>query len=169
MLYEVITFSDALAIVNAMRDISASPAASPLVLTGLKNIESMYYMLIADGEHCIAAVEDGLRVARETGVQLWSYQILVITSYSIHYTKLYERIGLPPVSVSVAISFAVPLKGTLTGTGPANAAKPVRSRLAVSAEVSRGGGGGMISVMGSCTAVDNLVSVGSTSATCKPA
>jgi len=70
-------FSDALAIVNAMRDISASPAASPLVLTGLKNIESMYYMLIADGEHCIAAVEDGLRVARETGVQLWSYQILV--------------------------------------------------------------------------------------------
>jgi ATP/maltotriose-dependent transcriptional regulator MalT/two-component SAPR family response regulator len=70
-------FSDALAIVNAMRDISASPTASPLVLTGLKNIESMYYMLIADGERCMAAVEDGLRVARETGVQLWGYQILV--------------------------------------------------------------------------------------------
>jgi ATP/maltotriose-dependent transcriptional regulator MalT/DNA-binding SARP family transcriptional activator len=70
-------FSDALAIVNAMRDISASPTATPLVLTGLKTIESMYYMLIADGERCIAAVEDGLRVARETGVQLWSYQTLV--------------------------------------------------------------------------------------------
>jgi LuxR family maltose regulon positive regulatory protein len=70
-------FSDALAIVNAMRDVSASPTASPLVLTGLKNIESMYYMLIADGERCMAAVEEGLRVARETGVQLWSYQTLV--------------------------------------------------------------------------------------------
>jgi LuxR family maltose regulon positive regulatory protein len=70
-------FARALEIITAQRQLSQSPTVSPLALTSLKNIESMYYMLTAERDPCLAAMEEGLRIARETGVYIWSNQFLV--------------------------------------------------------------------------------------------
>lgn len=70
-------FAKALDLIAAVRELGKLPAVSPLALTTLKNIESMYYMLTADRERCLAAVEEGLRIAEETGVRIWSYQLRV--------------------------------------------------------------------------------------------
>ena len=50
--------------------------AQPLERTTLKAVESMYHMLHADAERCLRAVLDGLEIADETGVALWSYHLL---------------------------------------------------------------------------------------------
>ncbi len=70
-------FAKALDVIAAARELASLPAVSPLALTTLKNIESMYYMLTADRNRCLAAVDEGLRIAGETGVRIWSYQLRV--------------------------------------------------------------------------------------------
>ncbi len=70
-------FAKALDIIAAMRELAGLPGVSPLALTTLKNIESMYSMLTADGERCLTAVAEGLKIAEETGVRIWSYQLRV--------------------------------------------------------------------------------------------
>lgn len=69
-------FGKALGVINSMRELCQSPEVSPLALTTLKNVESMYYMLTAMHEPCLEAVHDGLEIARNSGVHIWSYQLL---------------------------------------------------------------------------------------------
>ncbi|MCI0590351.1 MAG: hypothetical protein L0Y67_01895, partial [Gammaproteobacteria bacterium] len=64
-------------IIDSMRNLARSPDVSPLALTTLKYVESMHFMLNADGERCQKAVHDGLEIADATGVHVWRYQLLV--------------------------------------------------------------------------------------------
>ncbi|MBI1943547.1 MAG: hypothetical protein HYS35_07755 [Betaproteobacteria bacterium] len=70
-------YGKALALIEAMRRITAEPGVTPFSLITLKNVEAMYGMLIADRELCLKAVEEGLRIARTAGVHTWSFQLLV--------------------------------------------------------------------------------------------
>ncbi|MEE8055313.1 MAG: BTAD domain-containing putative transcriptional regulator [Gammaproteobacteria bacterium] len=70
-------FADASEVIDSMRKLAESPEVSPLSLTTLKYVESMYYMLNAEGEPCLKAVHDGLAIADATGVHVWRYQFLV--------------------------------------------------------------------------------------------
>ena len=49
---------------------------SALALTTLHNVDSMYHMLVGNSAECLQAVEEGLHIARSTGVRIWSYQLL---------------------------------------------------------------------------------------------
>lgn len=69
-------FGRALQVIDIMRELGSSPEVSPLALTTLRNVESMYYMLIGMHEPCLAAVTDGLEIGRNSGVHIWSYQLL---------------------------------------------------------------------------------------------
>jgi LuxR family maltose regulon positive regulatory protein len=70
-------YRKALAIIESLRELAQSPEVSPLALTTLRNVESMYYMLTADVSRCLEAVNDGLQIARTTGVNVWSDQLVV--------------------------------------------------------------------------------------------
>ncbi len=70
-------YGKALALIEAMRRLSASQSVSPFSLLTLKNVESMYFMLTADRESCRRATLEGLEIARATGVNTWTFQLLV--------------------------------------------------------------------------------------------
>ena len=63
-------------LVDEMRDTCQSPDITPLALTVLKDVESMYYMLTADHERCLSAVYDGVEIGRSAGMLLWQYHLL---------------------------------------------------------------------------------------------
>jgi len=67
----------ALALIEGMRRIAATPGISPFSQLTLKNVEAMYYMLTAQREPCLRAAEEGLEIARTTGVHTWTFQLLV--------------------------------------------------------------------------------------------
>lgn len=69
-------FDHALEFLQALRAQAHGPRAQPLERTTLKAVESMFHMLKADAEPCLKAVVDGLEIADETGVHLWSYHLL---------------------------------------------------------------------------------------------
>lgn len=69
-------FSKARMVIETMRQLCESPQVTPLSLTSLKNVESIYYMFNAMHEECLAAVYDGLETAENSGVHIWSYHIL---------------------------------------------------------------------------------------------
>ena len=69
-------FEQAQAFLRLLRAQAESPEAQPLERTTLKAVESMFHMLNADAEPCLKAVVDGLEIADETGVHLWSYHLL---------------------------------------------------------------------------------------------
>jgi LuxR family maltose regulon positive regulatory protein len=69
-------FERALEVIERMRELGQSPEVSPLALITLRNVESMYYMLIGLREPCLEAVYDGLGIARTSGVHIWSGQLL---------------------------------------------------------------------------------------------
>ena len=46
-------------------------------LITLKNVETMYGMLTADGAACEKAMREGLEIAQATGVHTWTFQLLV--------------------------------------------------------------------------------------------
>jgi hypothetical protein len=50
---------------------------SPFSQLTLKNVEAMYYMLTAQRELCLRASEEGIEIARTTGVHTWTFQFLV--------------------------------------------------------------------------------------------
>lgn len=50
---------------------------SPFSRITLKQLETMYYMLTAQYEPALAAMREGLELARATGVHTWTFQLLV--------------------------------------------------------------------------------------------
>ena len=69
-------FSRAAELIAAMRQAAAASGVSPFSLITLKNIETMYAMLTADGAACEKAMREGLEIARATGVHTWTFQLL---------------------------------------------------------------------------------------------
>lgn len=70
-------FARAFEVIERMRALAQSPEVSPLALITLRNVESMYYMLIGLHQPCLEAVYDGLETARASGVHIWSSQLYV--------------------------------------------------------------------------------------------
>ena len=64
-------------LLDAARRLAASPAVSPFSRITLKNVESMHGMLTAQYAPALAAMREGLEIARATGVQTWTFQLLV--------------------------------------------------------------------------------------------
>ncbi len=69
-------FSRAQEVIESMRELARETELTPLALTTLKVVESMYYMLLGDAKGCTEAVAEGLKVSREHGVRLWGKQLL---------------------------------------------------------------------------------------------
>ncbi|MDX1430887.1 MAG: BTAD domain-containing putative transcriptional regulator [Gammaproteobacteria bacterium] len=69
-------FERARALMDEMRVICDSPDVTPLALTVLKDVESMYYMLTADHGQCLDAAHQGIAVCNSSGVHLWHYHLL---------------------------------------------------------------------------------------------
>lgn len=63
-------------LIDVMRDTCRSPDVTPLALTVLKDVESMYFMLTGDHEQCLQAVFDGVDIGQTSGVNLWRYHLL---------------------------------------------------------------------------------------------
>ena len=64
-------------LIEAMRRLADAPGVSPFSLLTLKNVETMYHMLTAEREPCLAAMREGQEIARATGIHTWSLQLLV--------------------------------------------------------------------------------------------
>ena len=69
-------FSQAQELVNEMRAACDSPDVPPLALTVLKDIEAMHYMLTADRDACLEAVDQGIEIATASGVGDWTTHLL---------------------------------------------------------------------------------------------
>lgn len=69
-------FERSRALMDDMRGICDSPDVTPLALTVLRDVESMYYMLTADHQRCLEAAHEGIAICKSTGVQLWRYHLL---------------------------------------------------------------------------------------------
>ncbi len=69
-------YPKALDIINAMRILAESNDLPPVALANLRNVESMYYMLVGDHDACWQAVERGLEISRTHGVRIWGDQLL---------------------------------------------------------------------------------------------
>ncbi|HEX5092041.1 MAG TPA: hypothetical protein VFV84_05045 [Burkholderiales bacterium] len=70
-------FSRARGLIDAMRRLASAPGVTPFSLLTLKNVESMYHMLTAEREPCLAVVREGLALAKTTGIDTWTMQLLV--------------------------------------------------------------------------------------------
>jgi len=73
-------YSRARDVVDSMRALAESNDLSPLALANLKNIESMYYMLVGEHDACRRAVKEGLEISRTHGVRAWGDPLLVLGS-----------------------------------------------------------------------------------------
>ena len=67
-------FANAAQVIEALRE-ALVPGASPLALTTLRNTEAMLYMLTGDYPAGEVVTRDGLGIAEQTGVHIWSYQM----------------------------------------------------------------------------------------------
>jgi len=63
-------------LIDVMRHTCQSPDVTPLAMTVLKDVESMYYMLTADHDRCLEVVVDGVDIGEASGVNLWRYHLL---------------------------------------------------------------------------------------------
>ena len=70
-------YGKALALIEAMRRLASLPGITPFSQLTLKNVEAMYHMLAAEREPCLKAAQEGLEIARMTGVHTWTFQLLV--------------------------------------------------------------------------------------------
>ena len=70
-------FARAGQLIESMRRLSAAPGVTPFSLITLKNIEAMHAMLTADAAAGEKAMREGLEIAQATGVQTWTFQLLV--------------------------------------------------------------------------------------------
>ena len=70
-------YSRAQQLIEATRRISAAPPVSPFSLITLRNVETMYHMLNAEYQPGLEAMNEGLQIARATGVHTWTFQLLV--------------------------------------------------------------------------------------------
>ena len=69
-------FARAAELIDAMRRHAAEPGASTFSVLTLRTLEAMHGMLTADAEACDKAMRDGLALARATGVNTWTFQLL---------------------------------------------------------------------------------------------
>ncbi|TSA00602.1 MAG: hypothetical protein D4R84_00160 [Rhodocyclaceae bacterium] len=67
----------ALALIEETRRLSVLQGVSSFSHLTLKNVEAMYFMLTADRELCREATRQGLEIALATGVNVWTFQLLV--------------------------------------------------------------------------------------------
>ncbi len=70
-------FSKAHEIIESLYKLASTTEMSPLEWITLKNFESMFYMLIADRDRSLKAMNEGLEIAHNSGVLFWNYQLLV--------------------------------------------------------------------------------------------
>ena len=70
-------FARAAQLIDAMRRLSAAPGVTPWSLSTLKYLEAMHAMLTADTAAGEQAVREGLEIAQKTGVQTWTFQLLL--------------------------------------------------------------------------------------------
>jgi len=70
-------YGKAFGLIEAMRRLSGAPGVLPFSLLTLKNVEAMYFMLTAERDACRKASREGLELARSTGVNTWTLQLLV--------------------------------------------------------------------------------------------
>ena len=64
-------FAQAAELIDGMRRLAQSPQVSPLSLATLRYVESQYYMLTGDREHCLQAAYDGLEISAKHGITVW--------------------------------------------------------------------------------------------------
>jgi ATP/maltotriose-dependent transcriptional regulator MalT/DNA-binding SARP family transcriptional activator len=69
-------YPKAWAVIEGMRRLSARHEVSPFALNMLKWVEVMYFMLTAQHDECLKAVQEGLEIERATGVNIASHQLL---------------------------------------------------------------------------------------------
>lgn len=70
-------FDKAAGLIEAMRRAATGPGVSAFSRATLRHIETMYFMLRREREHCLEAMREGLDIARATGVQTWMFQTMV--------------------------------------------------------------------------------------------
>src|SRR5207248_2145956 len=70
-------FSRAEQLIEHARRAAAAPGVSPFARITLKNVETMYCMLVAQYTPGLQAMREGLEIARSTGVHTWTFQLLV--------------------------------------------------------------------------------------------
>ena len=63
-------------LIEAMRAAAAAAPVSTFTQLTLKTLEAMHGMLTADAPACEKAMREGLALARTTGVQTWTFQLL---------------------------------------------------------------------------------------------
>jgi ATP/maltotriose-dependent transcriptional regulator MalT len=69
-------FGRASELIDAMRRVAAAPGVSPFSLLTLRTLEAMHAMLTAEAEVCDKAMREGLALARSTGIDTWTFQLL---------------------------------------------------------------------------------------------
>ncbi|MFQ5756120.1 MAG: BTAD domain-containing putative transcriptional regulator [Acidiferrobacterales bacterium] len=69
-------YAKALDIIESMRTLAKNNDLPPAALASLRNIESIYHMLVGDHDACRHAVEQGLQISRAHGVRVWDSQLL---------------------------------------------------------------------------------------------
>jgi len=70
-------FARAAQLIESMRRASTAPGVTPFSHITLKNIEAMHAMLTADAAAGEKAMREGLELVQATGVQTWTFQLLV--------------------------------------------------------------------------------------------
>jgi ATP/maltotriose-dependent transcriptional regulator MalT/DNA-binding SARP family transcriptional activator len=70
-------FQKAWEIIQSMQKLASIAEITPLNLTTLKNVESMYFMLQGKHEQCLKVMYEGLNLANSTGITIWNYQLLL--------------------------------------------------------------------------------------------
>jgi len=70
-------FAKATELIESIRQLAAEPEVSPLVLTTLRMVESMYYMLIGEKDRCLEAVRSGVETAQTAGIHIWENSTLL--------------------------------------------------------------------------------------------
>ncbi len=64
-------------LIESMRRASTAPGVTPFSLITLRNLEAMHAMLTADVAAGQKAMREGLEIAQATGVQTWTFQLLL--------------------------------------------------------------------------------------------
>jgi ATP/maltotriose-dependent transcriptional regulator MalT len=70
-------FNRAAQLIESMRRLAASPGVTPFSLITLKNLEAMHAVLSGDPVAGRKAMREGLEIAQATGVQIWTFQLLL--------------------------------------------------------------------------------------------
>lgn len=70
-------FNRAAQLIESMRRLSSAPGVTPFSLLTLKTLEAMLAMLTADAAAGQKATREGLEIAQATGVQTWTFQLLL--------------------------------------------------------------------------------------------